>query len=141
MQQMVRYEKSKILFCTQSKLNQIFVLIDGRNFYDQLISSDITKYEELLKLTIGRGENYETGCLLESLLNYIPNVLSCPTCLVPYVLSCLVPYVLSCLMCPVPYVLSCPTCSRALHVSCPMWPRPSCFMSPFSLRTSLPVLL
>ena len=113
MQQMVRYEKSKILFCTQSKLNQIFVLIDGRNFYDQLISSDITKYEELLKLTIGRGENYETGCLLESLLNYIPNVLSCPTCLVPYVLSCLVPYVPHVprtLRALVPYVLTCPTC-------------------------------
>ena len=32
------------------KLTKFNVLIDGRNFYDQLISSEITKYEELLKL-------------------------------------------------------------------------------------------
>ena len=47
------------------KLTKFNVLIDGRNFCDQPISSDIKKYEELLKLTIGKGENYETGCLLD----------------------------------------------------------------------------
>ena len=40
------------------------VLIDGRNFYDQPISDKITKYEELIKLTTGKGEDYTTSCLL-----------------------------------------------------------------------------
>ena len=47
------------------KLTKFNVLIDGRNFYEQTISSDIKKYEELLKLTIGKDENYEIGCLLD----------------------------------------------------------------------------
>ena len=47
------------------KLTRFNVLIDGRNFYDQPVSLDIGKYEELLKLTVGRGEDYETGCLLD----------------------------------------------------------------------------
>ena len=41
------------------------VLIDGRNFYDQSISDEITKYNELIKLTTGKGEDYTTGCLLD----------------------------------------------------------------------------
>ena len=45
------------------KLTKFNVLIDGRNFYDQSISSEITKYEELLKLTTGKNEDYTTGCL------------------------------------------------------------------------------
>ena len=49
----------------REKLTKFNVLIDGRNVYDQPISSDITKYEELLKLAIGKGEDYETGCLLD----------------------------------------------------------------------------
>ena len=61
-----------------------------------------------------------------SLLNYVPYVLSCPTCLVPYVpsfLTCLVPYVLCCPTCLVPSVLSCLTCLMpyvlfALRVLC-----------------------
>ena len=33
------------------------VLIDGRNFYDQDISDDFKKYEELRKVITGRGED------------------------------------------------------------------------------------
>ena len=40
------------------------VLIDGRNFYDQNVNSSITRYNELLKMTTGRSEDYSTGCLL-----------------------------------------------------------------------------
>ena len=47
------------------KLTKFNVLIDGRNVYDQPISSEITKYEELLKLTTGKGEDFTTGCLLD----------------------------------------------------------------------------
>ena len=40
-------------------------LIDGRNFYDQNISDDFKKYEELRKIMTGRGEDYTTGSLLD----------------------------------------------------------------------------
>ena len=41
------------------------VLIDGRNFYDQNISDDFKKYEELRNVMIGRGEDYTAGSLLD----------------------------------------------------------------------------
>ena len=40
-------------------------MIDGRNFYDQPISSDERQYDELRKVTLGKGDNYTTGCLLD----------------------------------------------------------------------------
>ena len=47
-------------------LNKYNVIIDdGRNFYDNLIESDIEKYRELNKVMIGKGEDYTTGSLLD----------------------------------------------------------------------------
>ena len=46
-------------------LNKYNVIIDGRNFYDNPIESDIEKYRELNKVMIGNGEDYTTGCLLD----------------------------------------------------------------------------
>ena len=45
-------------------LNKYNVIIDGRNFYDNPIESDIEKYRELKKV-IGKGEDYTTGSLLD----------------------------------------------------------------------------
>ena len=41
------------------------VVIDGRNFYDNPIESDIEKYIELKKAMIGKEEDYTTGSLLD----------------------------------------------------------------------------
>ena len=41
------------------------VLIDGRNFYAQPINDSIRKYDEIRKITTGKGDNYATGCLLD----------------------------------------------------------------------------
>ena len=41
------------------------LIIDGRNFYDNAIESDIEKYRELKKVMIGKGEDYTTGSLLD----------------------------------------------------------------------------
>ena len=41
------------------------VLFDGRNFYDQPINDSIRKYDEIRKITTGKGDNYATGCLLD----------------------------------------------------------------------------
>ena len=38
-------------------LNKYNVIIDGRNFYDNPIESDIEKYRELKKVMIGKGED------------------------------------------------------------------------------------
>ena len=46
-------------------LNKYNVIIDGRNFYDNPIESDIEKYRELKKVMIGKAEDYTTGSLLD----------------------------------------------------------------------------
>ena len=46
-------------------LKKYNVIIDGRNFYDNPIESDIGKYRELKKVMIGKGEDYATGSLLD----------------------------------------------------------------------------
>ena len=46
-------------------LKKYNVIIDGRNFYDNPIESDIEKYRELKKVMIGKGEDYTTGYLLD----------------------------------------------------------------------------
>ena len=45
-------------------LEKYNAIIDGRNFYDNPIESDIEKYRELKKVMIGKGEDYTTGSLL-----------------------------------------------------------------------------
>ena len=46
-------------------LEKYNVIIDGRNFYDNPIKSDIEKYRELKKVMIGKGEDYTTRSLLD----------------------------------------------------------------------------
>ena len=41
------------------------VLIDGRNFYDQPVSDQTRKYNELRKVTTGKGDDYTTGYFLD----------------------------------------------------------------------------
>ena len=42
-----------------------YAIIDGRNFYDNPIESDVEKYIESKKVMIGKGEDYTTGSLLD----------------------------------------------------------------------------
>ena len=46
-------------------LKKYNVIIDGRNFYDNPIESDIEKYRELIKVMIGKGEDHTTGPLFD----------------------------------------------------------------------------
>ena len=54
----------QIYYLPRNDLNK-YVIIDGRNFYDNPIESDIEKYRELKKVMIGKGEDYTTGSLLD----------------------------------------------------------------------------
>ena len=49
----------------RNDLKKYNVIIDGQNFYDNPIESDIEKYRELKKVMIGKGEDYTTGSLLD----------------------------------------------------------------------------
>ena len=40
-------------------------MIDGKNFFDQPIKNDKVTYENIRKITIGQGDDYTTGCLLD----------------------------------------------------------------------------
>ena len=40
-------------------------MIDGKNFLDQTINSDLKTYENIRKIATGQGDDYTTGCLLD----------------------------------------------------------------------------
>ena len=42
-------------------------MINGENFLDQPIKYDKVTYENIRKITTGKGDNYTTGCLLDYL--------------------------------------------------------------------------
>ena len=52
-------------FLPRVNIKDYNVLIDGRNFYDQNISDNFKKYEELRNVMTGRGEDFTTGSLLD----------------------------------------------------------------------------
>ena len=62
--QPTRNERTKY-YLPRIDLKKCNVIIDGRNFYDDPIESDIEKYREFKKVMIGKGEDYTTGSLLD----------------------------------------------------------------------------
>ena len=40
-------------------------MIDGKNFFDQPLNSMTKTYKNIRKITIGQGDDYATGCLLD----------------------------------------------------------------------------
>ena len=55
----------KYIFYQEQKLKNYSILIGGRNFYDQPIDEELRKYGEVRNIMIGRGEEHETGSLLD----------------------------------------------------------------------------
>ena len=52
-------------FLPRIKIENYNIEIDGRNFYDQPINDLIKQYDEIRKISIGQGDDYTTGCLLD----------------------------------------------------------------------------
>ena len=50
-------------FFSRGEIKNSNVLIDGRN--DQPINDLIKQYDEIRKVSIGQGDDYATGCLLD----------------------------------------------------------------------------
>ena len=47
-------------FLPRGEIENYNVLIDGRNFYDQLINDLIKQYDEVRKASSGHGDDYTT---------------------------------------------------------------------------------
>ena len=61
----INKDSQQIYYLPRNYLNKYKVIIDGRNFYDNPIESDIEKYRELKKVMTGKGEDYTAGSLLD----------------------------------------------------------------------------
>ena len=53
------------------KIEDYNVMIDGRNFFYQPLGNNLATYDNIRKTTIGQGDDYTTGCLLD--YNYFNN--------------------------------------------------------------------
>ena len=62
---LVNRESYRKYYLPRVDIKKYNVLIDGRNFYDQAINSQIRKYDEVRKVALGKGDDYTAGCLLD----------------------------------------------------------------------------
>ena len=61
----VSVDSFQIYFLPRVQIESYSIEIDGRNFYNQPINDLIKQYEEVRKISIGHGDDYTTGCLLD----------------------------------------------------------------------------
>ena len=61
----ISVDSYKKYFLPRIKINNDNIEIDGRNFYDQPINDSIKQYDEVRKISTGKGDDYITGCLLD----------------------------------------------------------------------------
>ena len=61
----VKRDSYRKYYLPRVNINNYNVMINGRNFYDQQIGDEITKYDEIRKIALGKGDDYSTGCLLD----------------------------------------------------------------------------
>ena len=67
----VKRFEAKSYYLPNGIIKNYKMIINGKNFYDKPIDSDIKRYEEIIKNRTGQGEDYTNGCLLE--YEYIKN--------------------------------------------------------------------
>ena len=61
----VERDSHRKYFLPRVDITNYNVLIDGRNFYDQPISDQIKKYDEIRNIATAKKDNYTTGRLLD----------------------------------------------------------------------------
>ena len=61
----VSVDSFKKFFPPRVKIENYNIKIGGRNFYYQPISDSIKQYEEIRKISTGKGDDYTTGSLLD----------------------------------------------------------------------------
>ena len=61
----ISVDSYKKYFLPRVKIDNCNIVIDGKNFYDQPINDSIKQYDEIRKVSTGKGDDYTTGCLLD----------------------------------------------------------------------------
>ena len=61
----VKQLKTERYYLPKGIIKNYNIIINGKNFHDQEIDSDIKRYEKSRKLITRKGANYTTGCLLD----------------------------------------------------------------------------
>ena len=56
---------NKTYYTPNVEIKDYNVMIDGKNVFDQPVKNDKVTYENIRKITIGQGDDYTTGCLLD----------------------------------------------------------------------------
>ena len=46
-------------------MNDYNGIIDGWNFFNQIVQNDLITFDNIQKVVIGQGDGYTTGCLLD----------------------------------------------------------------------------
>ena len=54
-------------YLPKGEIKDYNVMIVGRNFFDQPINNMKKTYENIIKITTSKGDDYTTGCLLDYL--------------------------------------------------------------------------
>ena len=52
-------------FISKVETKDYSVMIDGKNFCDQLLKNDFRTYDNIQNIENGKGDNYTSGCLLD----------------------------------------------------------------------------
>ena len=52
-------------YLSNAKVKDYNVVIDWENFFDRPIKSYIKTYEDIPKITVGQGDDFANGCLLD----------------------------------------------------------------------------
>ena len=52
----------KKYFLPRVKIDNYNIEIDGRNYYDQPINDSIKQYDEIRKISTGKGDKYKVVC-------------------------------------------------------------------------------
>ena len=58
-------KSNKRYYIPNVEIKDYNVIIDGKNCFDQPVKNDKVTYENIRKTTIGQGDDYKTGCLLD----------------------------------------------------------------------------
>ena len=56
---------NKRYYIPNAEIKDYNSMIDGKNFFDQPVRNDKVTYENIRKISIGQGDDYTTGCLLD----------------------------------------------------------------------------
>ena len=56
---------NKRYYLPNVKIKDYSVMTDGKNFFDQPINSNLKTYDNIRKISTGKGDDYTTGCLLK----------------------------------------------------------------------------